>query len=477
MASDLFNQAFAEYAQPNNILSSLIAPGPPAPDMSGLSALAASSPPPDVSAPRSRRSLLDIIGGIADTVASVGGAQPLYRANLDAAAERQRQAELDAMKRQQFDQQQKLGEQTIASNDQTLQDTAANRIGLALGGASQAEDPAAAFAASAPMLGIPADKAAQIGSILQNNPKAAGALAIQFGFDPLKIFGPQNGGNPYSGQVFPMFDPKTGQTRAFTLNRQTGQLEDVTPAGQTYTPSPVHVVDQGNQQTVIDSRSGRPVTRPYAVSGKPPSGTQTTLGPDGQPTYSYVPGAASSPAQTATDTQFGKDYAEYVAAGGSANTQSALEKLNQAIDILKGGNVTGGVTGYLPEGARLPFNRKSVEAQQLIETVVQNNLRPILGAQFTQKEGENLLRRVFDPRQSTAENLSRAQNLARQLQRAAQAREDAAAYYEKNGSLAGFKGPVYTISGGQIVAGKPTSQASGPSLDALDAEMRRRGLK
>jgi len=66
-----------------------------------------------------------------------------------------------------------------------------------------------------------------------------------------------------------------------------------------------------------------------------------------------------------------------------------------------------------------------------------------LGPQFTEKEGERLIARAYNPRLSEKENVKRVRRLIDQIKSAAKAKGDAADYFEKNGTLAGYKGTIY----------------------------------
>ena len=83
--------------------------------------------------------------------------------------------------------------------------------------------------------------------------------------------------------------------------------------------------------------------------------------------------------------------------------------------------------------------------QQGVEEVVQRNLRLVLGAQFTEKEGERLISRAFDPSLSEKENKKRVDRLLNQIEKAANAKQKAAEYFEKHGTLKGFKGTLMTM--------------------------------
>jgi len=94
--------------------------------------------------------------------------------------------------------------------------------------------------------------------------------------------------------------------------------------------------------------------------------------------------------------------------------------------------------------SRLPFqdsvNPSGVKAKELVSEVVQRNLRLILGAQFTEKEGEQLINRAYNPKLSEKENIERIQRLATSMKKALKQKQDAAKYFEKNGTLKGYAG-------------------------------------
>lgn len=191
-----FDEAFADFPAPsvqsagdpevNNILASLgsqpVAQPVSSADVAGATAGVKAPANIEARSPRERASLLDIIGGIADSVASVGGAQPLYRMNLDAATERERAINLDAMRRQQFEMQQRQGEQGLQAGELEIADTERARLADVVAAAAGSDDPAAVFGTLAQQAGIPPDKAAAIGQALQANPEMAGALAQSLGF-------------------------------------------------------------------------------------------------------------------------------------------------------------------------------------------------------------------------------------------------------------------------------------------------------
>ena len=151
-----------------------------------------------------------------------------------------------------------------------------------------------------------------------------------------------------------------------------------------------------------------------------------------------------TPAQKAVDTKFGKEYNDFVSAGGSSAIAKNLKMLDDAIKIIKDspeGDVSGKIVGLSDKTGTLSYTHpKAAEAKDLIGGVAQSNLRAILGGQFAAKEGEQLLARAYNTAQPKKDNLNRLTALREQIEKAAQDKIDASQYYEEKGTLKGFKG-------------------------------------
>lgn len=150
-----------------------------------------------------------------------------------------------------------------------------------------------------------------------------------------------------------------------------------------------------------------------------------------------------------TDRIFAKEYNDYVLSGKFADAVKSLDQLDDAVKILKGswGGATGAIPSIVPDfmRKRLPGLTGGYNAEQMVKEIVQRNLRPILGAQFTENEGKLLMERAFDPSQSEEVNIKRVERLATQVRRMAQAKQDAINYFEDKGTLKGFKGNIPDI--------------------------------
>jgi hypothetical protein len=149
-----------------------------------------------------------------------------------------------------------------------------------------------------------------------------------------------------------------------------------------------------------------------------------------------------TPGQKKADEAFGKDYVEFRANGGYADVDKQLTQLDGVLKDLESGkkNLTGPVLGSMPDAITAVTNPEAVSARQRVEEVIQRSLRTTLGAQFTQKEGEALIARAYNPRLGEAENASRLRSLIKQIKTMAQQKQSASDYFEKNGTIAGFKG-------------------------------------
>lgn len=174
-----------------------------------------------------------------------------------------------------------------------------------------------------------------------------------------------------------------------------------------------------------------------------------------------------TPGQEAADKEFGKEYATYKAGGGYADMQKQISQLRAVSDALgKSDDLTGPMLGSMPEWMRSITNPKSADAQQLVEEVVQRNLRQILGAQFTEKEGERLIARAYNPRLDEQTNKKRVDRLIRQMEEAAAAKESAMQYFEQNGSLRGWEGKLWTPQDFDLGEDQGDGKTGRPPADA-----------
>ena len=172
--------------------------------------------------------------------------------------------------------------------------------------------------------------------------------------------------------------------------------------------------------------------------------------------------ARQTAAGKAVDENFAKDYVDFTAKGGSADAAKQLAQLHDVVLALgaKNPNLTGPFIGGTPDVVRRFTNPQSIAMRERVEEVAQRSLRAILGAQFTEKEGERLISRAYNQSQGEPENEIRVGRLSTQLQQAYDSKVDASNYFQQNGTLEGWKGRLSTMSDFNVDGGAPNQPAS-----------------
>lgn len=167
-----------------------------------------------------------------------------------------------------------------------------------------------------------------------------------------------------------------------------------------------------------------------------------------------------TPAQKTVDAKFATEYNSFVNAGGASTVNKLLSDLDKVETALASGqNITGKRVGLQDATGTLVYlNPEAQKAKDLAGGVIQSNLRQILGGQFAQKEGAELLARAYNPAASQEDNLARIRNLRKQIQAALDAKVEAATYYEEKGTLKGYKGTQFVLkSSSDTSATKPVA--------------------
>ena len=172
--------------------------------------------------------------------------------------------------------------------------------------------------------------------------------------------------------------------------------------------------------------------------------------------------ARQTAAGKAVDENFAKDYVDFTAKGGSADAAKQQAQLHDVVLALgaKNPNLTGPFIGGTPDVVRRFTNPQSIAMRERVEEVAQRSLRAILGAQFTEKEGERLISRAYNQSQGEPENEIRVGRLSTQLQQAYDSKVDASNYFQQNGTLEGWKGRLSTMSDFNVDGGAPNQPAS-----------------
>ena len=156
-------------------------------------------------------------------------------------------------------------------------------------------------------------------------------------------------------------------------------------------------------------------------------------------------GGGLTKGQESVDKAFGKTYEEQFLSGQIAAAEKNVENLiSVSTDLLNRDDLTGGGVGNTPMWLRRNFHQASADTQQKVEDVVQQSLKAILGAQFTEKEAARLIERAYDPLLDESINRERVGRLYKALKKGIQSKKRAGVYFENHGTMAGFKGTSYS---------------------------------
>lgn len=157
------------------------------------------------------------------------------------------------------------------------------------------------------------------------------------------------------------------------------------------------------------------------------------------------------------DKDTGEGLVEWTASGRSdaAKNLTQLKQVRERLEDVSGGksdgNLTGGYLDWMPDLITKQWNPEAVDTRQRVEEVVQRNLRAILGAQFTEKEGERLISRAYDPGLDESINSERVGLLFESMKRAFEEKQRAYDYLRNNGTMRGYEGIGANLSTDDII--------------------------
>ena len=124
---------------------------------------------------------------------------------------------------------------------------------------------------------------------------------------------------------------------------------------------------------------------------------------------------------------------------GRADAFKLTEQLEGVVTALESGkNLTGYDVGIMPDFILAYTNPDAIDAREAVQEVIARNLKEILGGQFAQKEGENLLARAYNPLLDEKQNLRRVKAVLEMMKAAAMQKEQKVRYFEENGTLTGL---------------------------------------
>lgn len=118
--------------------------------------------------------------------------------------------------------------------------------------------------------------------------------------------------------------------------------------------------------------------------------------------------------------------------------KSDIARLKDVREKLAGGlEASGPFTGLVP--FKSVFMPEAAEVKNIVDAVTQKNLTKILGGQFAQKEGAEVLKRGFNPNLSEEANLKTLDSLISMMETGMQNREAELAQLEGTGRVMGTK--------------------------------------
>jgi len=185
-----------------------------------------------------------------------------------------------------------------------------------------------------------------------------------------------------------------------------------------------------------------------------------------------------SPGEKKVDQTFAKELVDFNARGGFTDVAKGLDQLREAEATLESGRgdisgpVVGGVEGVAEALGTSLFQTARATREKVAE-VVQRNLKLILGAQFSEREGKQLIDRAFNPALEEEENLQRVRRLIGSIESAAVQKRLAIEHFQKFGSLKGFVGELPTA---ESIRQGTAELPQGVSDEDIEFTMQKHGL-
>lgn len=154
-------------------------------------------------------------------------------------------------------------------------------------------------------------------------------------------------------------------------------------------------------------------------------------------TKSEMGGIKLTEGEKAVDKDYSKDYNDWNSSGKTVLNKN-LELLRQAKSSLeKDPSLSGGFTGVASD--RFTAD-KVLKQRQKVGSAVMNSLKATLGSQFTEKEGERILKNSYNEAASSDTNIESLDAIINQLEQQAANNDAKARYFEQNkGTLKGYK--------------------------------------
>lgn len=228
---------------------------------------------------------------------------------------------------------------------------------------------------------------------------------------------------------------------------------------------------------LTDNRAGLPQGWEYGQDGQARmipgtesyhagKGQVTQIGPDGSVYIGPPGGQKVSKGQNAVDKAGATPLSEWVL-GGQTDFAKGLVQLRGARDLLQTEQGITGIHNLLPDGVRTVFAPEGVKVEEMVAEVAQRNLRLILGGQFAQQEGEQLIKRAYNPALPQEENIRRLDALIAQMESAAAVKDAAARHLDQYGTLQGFTQKLPTFDDFAAAISDTQSMKPGDVMETL----------
>jgi hypothetical protein len=216
---------------------------------------------------------------------------------------------------------------------------------------------------------------------------------------------------------------------------------------------------------------GLPTDKVFQASTK--TGKISQVGGGGQTIQNIIGGGELTPGQKKVDEKFAEDFVAW-SSGGGQDMAAQIAQLKPVISALEEGKpITGLQVAVQPDLLLAMTNPTALQSREQVEEVVQRNLRVILGAQFTEKEGERLIARAFNPKLPPQENAKRLRRLFLQMSTASEQKQEMANYFQENGTLRGFRGKMPSVQDFYNAMEGSAPTFSGDSAQSLQNQARR----
>jgi hypothetical protein len=177
-------------------------------------------------------------------------------------------------------------------------------------------------------------------------------------------------------------------------------------------------------------------------------------------------------AQKAIETNIGKSIAEYTTKdrseimGSATKLDNSLSNIDEAIKTKR--PLFGAIRGQVPDIIRNITNPKAVATRESIQDAIKNLLRPTLGAQFTEKEGERVMNFAINPALSDKEAKRRVLIIKKALQEKVKLNDALAAHIQKGGKFSTFDLSKYNF--GELA---PMIEVSLPGQEPISLDGRK----